>query len=258
MTAAGDVAAIIRLGRSALVLALTDTGRICDAAICALKHAAGAATSRGKVVPVGTTGKPRVGGAASGNSQVLKQRIKAAAAKVRFLTVWANEQEPHVLQQIAAATSAEHQQQQAALSSGVSHGSSTGAVGGSTMLASPVTKAAINAVTNAAQYGGARSPGGRKLVQELPGATSMDANGEQLQTRDVPAVHAATATAMPTVAAAAPAGAAAAPAGPSVAVAPLFAAPAGSVQLPGDCQDAQKIGEQTRTQQQPLDVFELD
>jgi hypothetical protein len=91
LATAADVAALLRLGRPALVVALTDLGRLaasCGAAAAAARDA------------------PGVRGAARAEAARLRRSLKAAAQKLLFFSAWANEQLPEVWEALAFA--AEH------------------------------------------------------------------------------------------------------------------------------------------------------
>jgi hypothetical protein len=89
-----DVAALCRLGRPSVVVALTDLGRhvaACGAAAAEARDSAAAAAA------VARTAAAR-----------LRRRLKAAAQKLLFFAAWANEQLPEVWEALGAAAGAEH------------------------------------------------------------------------------------------------------------------------------------------------------
>jgi hypothetical protein len=90
-----DVATLLRLGRPAVVVALTDLGRLvaaCGAAAAAARDAPGAH------------------GPARAEVARLRRGLKAAAQKLLFFSAWVNEQLPEVWEALAHAVAAEHAQ----------------------------------------------------------------------------------------------------------------------------------------------------
>lgn len=122
-----DALALLQLGRSAVLLALTDSCRLIEQSRQHLKQQWRHKQSKGKqglqqqaaASTIGAAKQGRKGaGCSSGNSSraaedQLLQHLKLAARKLHFFTAWSNEQPPDMFEHLALQLAVELQEQEA-------------------------------------------------------------------------------------------------------------------------------------------------